>query len=181
LKPLDFLSQLYDFSPNVEVYRRLVEEAREMDPDKYYSLPEEAKNYRVLNDKTGLDPIDPGTVIARIAMVPVEKSVRDFAANEAFWRASVIMTALRLHEAKNGRLPEKLEELGELVPKELLIDPFSGKQLVYRIKDGDFCLYSVGVNGLDEKCEDTREPFRTNAEEDEPDDIIFHAPRKKSQ
>ena len=78
-------------------------------------------------------------------------------------------------------MPENLDELGEFVPEEMLIDPFSGKRLVYKRKGDNFCLYSVGLDGVDNKCEDTRKPFETKADEGEPDDIIFHAPDKKDE
>ncbi len=102
--------------------------------------------------------------------------------SETYWRASIAVAAIKLFEKRNGHLPKNLDELGGLVPKELLVDPFSGKHLVYHLKGvNDFCLYSVGIDGVDGKCEDTRELFDVQQREDEPDDIIFHAPRKKEQ
>lgn len=61
-----------------------------------------------------------------------------------------VMAAL-LYKADKGEYPA---DLGELVTsgylKELPMDPFSDRPLVYKKTDGDFLLYSVGLNFIDD-------------------------------
>jgi hypothetical protein len=57
--------------------------------------------------------------------------------------------AVRLFRQECGRLPQQLDEL---VPKYLAavpIDPFSDQPLVYRCVEGQYVLYSVGPDGVD--------------------------------
>jgi len=51
-----------------------------------------------------------------------------------------------------GRLPKALSEVEQFVPCELLIDPFSGEVLKYKIdaRLGAFTLYSVGEDQIDD-------------------------------
>jgi hypothetical protein len=61
-----------------------------------------------------------------------------------------LVLALHAHHKAHGNWPRTLDEG---VPKELAefrIDPFSGKDLVYRIEKGEPLLYSVGENGVDD-------------------------------
>jgi len=57
---------------------------------------------------------------------------------------------LRTHafQAKHGRWPKDLKETG--APSSIRKDPFSDRDLVYRVKDGKPLIYSVGLNGMDD-------------------------------
>jgi hypothetical protein len=104
-----------------------------------------------------------------------------YAEDELMWRGMIIFAAIRLFEAKHNRLPNSLDELGDLVPKELFIDPFNGKRFVYRKKGADFDFYSMSRNGVDDSkkaaapglikpiYEDMRTLFDAL-------DIVFHRP-----
>jgi hypothetical protein len=77
-----------------------------------------------------------------------------------FWRsyvnkidveATVTILAIIRYKQDNGHYPYDLEQLvtaGYL--KQIPIDPFSDKPLVYKQKDGDFLLYSYGRNCIDD-------------------------------
>lgn len=58
--------------------------------------------------------------------------------------------ALRAYHARHKRWPQSLETVlpGKLA--QYRIDPFSGRDFVYRLKDGQPFLYSVGENGRDD-------------------------------
>jgi hypothetical protein len=168
-----------DWQAEIETYCEFLRMCKDVEPARFYEAPREFKNVRLFKQVEFVKKmfVYPTTYIAE-AIPGLARCVEKFAIAETYWRALIIMTAVRSFEAKNGRLPATLDELGGLVPEEMLTDPFSGKQLVYKLKNGDFCLYSVGVDGVDGKCEDTRELLQIRAEEGEPDDIIFHTPRK---
>ncbi|MBN2588236.1 MAG: hypothetical protein JXA96_00105 [Sedimentisphaerales bacterium] len=62
-----------------------------------------------------------------------------------------ILVALRQYKNKNGKWPEKLDEVKPFLSSEnILIDPQNDSSFVYKLKDGDFVLYSTGLNGIDE-------------------------------
>jgi hypothetical protein len=78
-----------------------------------------------------------------------------------FWRAiqlhhrsvalrSAARIILHMHafKAEHGRWPKDLKETG--APSSFRQDPFSGQDFVYRLKDGEPLLYSVGENGTDD-------------------------------
>jgi hypothetical protein len=166
----------YDFRADIDFVRKHVRERQALDPAHYYEFRDILPQMED-KDKDFMAGIVESKELffARLSLPIIgQRTYAAAASGETFWRAAMVMAALRLYEATNGELPEKLDMLGDLVPKEILIDPFSGKQLVYRLEGGDFCLYSVGVDGKDGKCEETRKLFRTRADEGEPDDIIFH-------
>ena len=58
--------------------------------------------------------------------------------------------ACRLYKSRNGRYPESLEALVPSVLKEVPIDPFTGKALVYRREGEGFIVYSLGTNQKDD-------------------------------
>ncbi len=173
-----FLSSgcLYDYAPDVELFREYLKTYRHVQPGEYFKFRKKLELWNEHAQHVTVDAKSRRAVLAGLVLPAIgERAFKEFVIGETFWRAAMVTTALRLFEAENGKLPGNLEELGKLVPAEMLIDPFSGKQLVYKLKGGDFSLYSVGVDGVDSKCEETRRLFHTRADEGEPDDIIFHA------
>jgi hypothetical protein len=86
------------------------------------------------------------------------------------------LAAVRLFEVRNGRLPENLTELNGLVPKELLVDPFSGKHIIYRPAGDDFYLYSTGYDGVDGMPVKAVPFFEDEGDWRRGPDIIFHVP-----
>ena len=62
--------------------------------------------------------------------------------------AARLVLHMHAFKAENGRWPKDLEEAG--VPIGAREDPFSGEDFVYRLKDGEPLLYSVGENAVDD-------------------------------
>lgn len=66
-------------------------------------------------------------------------------------RLTQIVVALRLYALEHsGQWPESLAALVPSVSKDDLIDPFSGKEFVYRREGSGWMLYSVGENETDD-------------------------------
>jgi hypothetical protein len=78
--------------------------------------------------------------------------------------------ALAVYQREHGAYPESLAALvPDLLPT-IPVDPWSGKELIYRRKDDGFVIYSVGPNQRDDGGGDT--PF-TGADDSLMDDAIF--------
>jgi hypothetical protein len=60
-----------------------------------------------------------------------------------------LAAALRLHKIEHGAYPEKLAALVPDVLPKLPVDPFSGKDYVYRREGKGYIVYSVGQDGVD--------------------------------
>jgi hypothetical protein len=62
-----------------------------------------------------------------------------------------LTVALGLYMADNGgRPPSRLDQLGEWIPADDLVDPFSGRQFIYQAGPDSWRLYSVGENMIDD-------------------------------
>ncbi len=71
--------------------------------------------------------------------------------NKVHCEAAVTMLAIMRYKQDKGEFPETLEQLVEAgYVKELPMDPFSDKALVYKKTGGNFILYSVGKNFVDD-------------------------------
>ena len=87
---------------------------------------------------------------------------------ESEWRIrtqlDIARTALAVERCRlaNGRLPERLEALVPAFLEGVPTDPWNGgKPLSYRLKEnGEFVVYSFGLNGTDEKGEEMKEWWR---------------------
>ncbi len=65
-------------------------------------------------------------------------------------RGNKILIALRRYKNKNGKWPDKLEQIKDLVEPEVLIDPFNRDDFIYKLTNDNFTLYSKGFNKIDE-------------------------------
>jgi hypothetical protein len=69
-------------------------------------------------------------------------------------RGTLVTIAVLTHHFEHGEWPATLSKVDKkLRPKsykELCIDPCSGKDFVYRLKDGEPLLYSIGMDGKDD-------------------------------
>ena len=62
-----------------------------------------------------------------------------------------ILVALRQYKNKNGKWPETLDELKPFLNSDdIIVDPQNKGSFVYKLKDGNFILYSTGLNAIDE-------------------------------
>jgi len=64
--------------------------------------------------------------------------------------------ALRRYRMKHGEYPDKLDALTPAFIDTLPVDPFSGKDYVYRRAGKGFIVYSIGGNGVDDGGVDSR-------------------------
>jgi hypothetical protein len=69
---------------------------------------------------------------------------------EATFLASSTGLACRLYKSRTGRYPDNLEALVPGLLKEVPIDPFTGKALIYRREGDGFIVYSLGTNEKDD-------------------------------
>ena len=69
---------------------------------------------------------------------------------EATFLASRTGLACRLYKSRTGQYPDSLEALVPGILKEVPIDPFTGKALVYRREGAGFVVYSLGTNEKDD-------------------------------
>jgi len=65
-------------------------------------------------------------------------------------RGTLLIIAMRRYKNVNGQWPEKLEDIKNSVPPEILVDPFNGNSFVYKRTEENFTLYGKGENGIDE-------------------------------
>ncbi len=68
---------------------------------------------------------------------------------EATFRLLQADLALRLYHHDHGAYPQSLDPLVPDYLSQLPIDPHSGRPFIYRPDGGDFLLYSVGKDGID--------------------------------
>lgn len=66
----------------------------------------------------------------------------------------IVAVALNWYQFDHGRYPKELSTLAPKYLKQVPIDVFSGKDLIYRPTDNEFLLYSVGLNGKDDEGRD---------------------------
>ncbi len=66
-------------------------------------------------------------------------------------RETLLIIAMKRYKNANGHWPEKLEDIKNSVPPEILVDPFNGDSFVYKRTEENFTLYSKGKNGIDEE------------------------------
>ena len=57
--------------------------------------------------------------------------------------------ALKIYKSKHGKYPDSLNALIPDILESLPLDPFSGKDFIYRKKNEGFIVYSVGQNLID--------------------------------
>lgn len=89
-------------------------------------------------------------------------------------RMQVARTALAVERYRlaTGQLPEDLSELVPSHLEEIPLDPFDGRPLRYKKRDGGYVVYSVGPDGTDDGGTE-RQPKRQGWKEDLPYDITF--------
>lgn len=65
-------------------------------------------------------------------------------------RATRLLFEMRAHRNQTGLWPGSLDTVLARVPAPFAIDPFSGRQFVYKLADGEPRLYSIAMNGKDD-------------------------------
>ena len=165
---------MYDYSLDVEIYRRWGEVVKQVNPAQYCDWPETSAED--IFHEFGVRFGKPQAIMAQLAIPSLLESHKVETECIAQYRGTIVLVAINLYKARNASLPENLSDFGELVPKVVLIDPFSGKNLIYRREGDDFYLYSRGYNGVDDKCMDSKPFFEKDIDLESVPDIVFHTP-----
>jgi len=125
---------------------------------KYYlKTPCQIKADRIDAEKEALEIIE-DNVFLQILAPPLARVNQIAYRNKTDVHATIAALAILRYSKDKGSYPEDLEQLisaGYL--KQLPMDSFSDKPLVYRKTDDDFILYSVGPNFTDEGGEYSRD------------------------
>lgn len=100
------------------------------------------------------------------------RATRDMA--NADVRGGRIALALVAHRSQNSAYPESLDALEPSLSANILLDPFSGKQFVYKREGRGFVLYSFGSNLTDDGGKEA-DP-RRGSPTDLPGDIVWRSP-----
>ncbi len=90
-------------------------------------------------------------------------------------RGAQVLLAIELYRLKHGKLPESLQQLEglEIPGVELsIIDPLTEKPYIYRVQNGDYFLYSIGMDLKDDGG------LKQSYDADKPGDLLFHTPEK---
>ena len=64
--------------------------------------------------------------------------------------ASRLIVTLRRYKNEHGSWPQTIDDIKDLVPAEILVDPVNGDSFVYKLTEENFTLYSKGKNNIDE-------------------------------
>ncbi|UCE61498.1 MAG: hypothetical protein JSU63_07065, partial [Phycisphaerales bacterium] len=72
------------------------------------------------------------------------------ARDETSRRGTQLTYAVHLFKARNGRWPNSLDELPGDHPRQMRIDPFTGKDFAYRVDDNGPKIYSLSENAVDD-------------------------------
>ncbi len=173
----------HDYSVDIDIYRKYMDLIRPADFTRYHEIPETLKDEGKLWYAAGLDigsMESQGATITEILLPTFSGCIEIFSGSEALWRGAITLAAIRLFEVENGRLPGTLDEISERVGAEMLIDPFSGKRLVYRLEKGDFFLYSTNVDGRDDGAQSPLLKMRQKSSAIYNMDYVFHKPSAKA-
>lgn len=117
--------------------------------------------------------LTPGQKLAWFSdMVSRMSIARDFQIRSVR-RGMRVLSAVQLYRLRQGKLPQSLRALESLdTPggQLLVIDPLTDKPYIYRVRDGDYFLYSVGMDLKDDGGAHDNWGFYR------PGDIVFHKP-----
>ncbi|MCD5397365.1 hypothetical protein LR003_00310 [candidate division NPL-UPA2 bacterium] len=89
--------------------------------------------------------------ITRALLPPLSRTFIRQARSEAQIRAGKLALALRIYRARQGTYPETLKALTPEILSQLPVDPFTGKDYIYRREEEGFIVYSVGENLRDDQ------------------------------
>ncbi|TET32477.1 MAG: hypothetical protein E3J72_19635 [Planctomycetota bacterium] len=139
-----------DFRSDYELLKKWHAHHRDIDFLKLYDIPDEKQlgyfeNMLSRNHKRDYQHVlhwSIGLTTARISVLEADM----------IWRGAAMTCAIQLYKLENGKLPDSLDAIADMLPEKMMIDPFSGKNFIYRTKGSAFQLYSVGENRIDDNC-----------------------------
>ena len=91
----------------------------------------------------------PFTVVTRLSTEGLQRHVQQEAYADTRVRLARSVLALTLYQMDNGAYPETLLALAPKYLPEVQTDPFTGKELLYQLRDKGFVVYSTGSDGFD--------------------------------
>jgi hypothetical protein len=115
------------------------------------------------------DPL--GYEIAKLTLPVFPGVIVRYHRRAAELRATALVIALRQYQKAEGHRPATLQELVPKYISAIPTDPFDGEPFRYRVRpDGQWIVYSVGPNGIDEKGEHPKiDPHKVS----DPGDVVF--------
>jgi len=102
------------------------------------------------------------------ALAPVQALVYSRAYCTTAYNGTQLVLALELYRHDHGTYPEALDELVSTYFDALHADPYTDKPFIYRPADGEYWLYSIGMNLRDDNGHATR-------------DIVIRRPKEELQ
>ena len=113
------------------------------------------------------------------ALEPPYYNIHDiYLQRNADHRGSRLIIGLRRYKDEHGNWPGSLDDISDIVPAEVFIDPVNNGEFVYRLTDDSFTLYSRGKNDLDEDGQNRKWDFETEKFVNEGKDDILIWPQK---
>jgi hypothetical protein len=89
-----------------------------------------------------------------------QDATRRSGAGVAALRCARLALALELYRRQRGSLPDRLEDLQADLGSGAILDPFTGKPLIYRVDRNSYVLYSVGPDGRDDGGKISPQPVK---------------------
>ncbi|MGA2060206.1 MAG: hypothetical protein ABSG67_06965 [Thermoguttaceae bacterium] len=159
-----FLFRIFMMDNDIKIHYLYSEESNKLAARPYYQVKDD---WRRFNAKI----VKAKSLTVRMLFPAVEAFAEGMARADAQRRLSEIALAMCRYRAKNGKYPEKIENLMPdfiaLVP----LDPFDGKPIRLKQTDGKLVIYSIGFDGTD----DGGAPYDQNTRKG---DITFELPNK---
>jgi len=118
-----------------------------------------------------------------IPSIAIERVIEMSYRNKVHTKAVVTMLAIMRYKQDKGDYPETLEQIVEAgYMKEIPMDPWSDKPLVYRKTEGNFILYGVGKNFVDDGGQVIRDDKgKVKQYADEGDWVFWPVPKEKAR
>ena len=119
-------------------------------------------------------------LMLRIAAPPVIGSIEAFAQVQSRIDAATIACALERYRLAHGSYPESLDKLSPYAPQGLPLDLMNGEPYHYKLlPDGNYLLYSVGWNQIDDGGKVAYQPGDSNVLDREQGDWVWPNPKMK--
>jgi hypothetical protein len=112
-------------------------------------MDEKDRNHKMPEFQPG-DPESVAWMWLMMSLITLDRTSTSFDQGVAEVDLMRIAIALRLYRMKKGEYPEKLGALASEFLKKLPVDPFSGKDYVYRRQGKGFIVYSLNKNMKDD-------------------------------
>lgn len=139
---------LFEQANYLDIYKRYVLDPAMADPVK--GKPVATRLQEELGGST-LSRLLEHKVLASMLIPALEKAMNKAVGSQTAHALAATACALERFRLDKGEYPESLARLVPRYQKEIVLDIFTGKPLIYhRYQDGAFILYSVGQNGVDD-------------------------------